>query len=58
MSSIGMIINAAKECGCCVFADVLSEEMSPTGVLIQETRYIVDEATDDDERAGLCLLLE
>lgn len=53
-----MVVNAAKERSGRVFADVLREQMATTRVLIEEGRDIMDEATNDNERASLGLLLD
>jgi hypothetical protein len=58
MCSVRVVVNAAEESSACVFADVLYEQMATTRVLIEEGRDVMDEATNNDERASLGLLLD
>lgn len=58
MCSVRVVVNAAKERSGRVFAEVLREQMATTRVLIEEGRDIMDEATNNDERASLGLLLD
>lgn len=46
------------EGGCCVATDVLGKEMAATGMLVEEGRNIVDEASDKNEGTFLRLLLD
>jgi hypothetical protein len=56
--SVRVVVNAAEESSARVFADVLREQMATTRVLIEEGRDVMDEATDNDERASFGLLLD
>ena len=56
--SIRVVVNTAKERSGRVFANILREQMATTRVLVEEGRDIMDEATDNDERASLGLLLD
>ena len=47
---IGVIIHAPEECGSRVLAYVLQNQVTATRVLIDQSRDIVDEASDDDQR--------
>lgn len=58
MCGVGVVVNAAEESSGRVLADVLGEQMATTWVLVEEGRDVMDEATDDDERASLSLLLD
>jgi len=55
---IRVVIDTAEEGSCCVFANILDQEMTATRVLVKEVRDVVNETGDDDQRARLCLLAE
>jgi len=58
MCSVRVVVNAAEKSSGCVFADVLHEQMATTRVFVKEGRDVMDEATNNDERASLGLLLD
>ena len=55
---IGMVIDTAKERSRRILANHLSDEMTTARVLVHESGHVVDEASDNDERALERLLLE
>jgi len=58
MCSVRVVVNAAEECSGRILADILREQMAATRVFVEEGRNVMDEATDNDERPSLGLLLE
>ena len=58
MGGVGVIVDTTEERGRSVLADVLDDEMTSAGVLVNEGRDVVDETADEDERAGLGLFLD
>lgn len=58
VSSIRVVIYTAEEGGCRVLAQVFCEEVPAARMLVHEVRQVVNEASDGDEGACLCLLLE
>jgi len=58
MGSIGMVINTAKEGCCCVLSDHLNDEMRSSGMLVDESSDIMNEARDENEVTFLGLLLD
>ncbi len=50
MRRVGVVIDTAEESGCCIFANVLSEKMPSTRMVIHEPAHVVDESTDENER--------
>ena len=55
---VGVVVDAAEERSRRVLADELDDEVRAAGVLVDEGRNVVDEAGDEDERAGCGLLLD
>ena len=55
---VGVVVDAAEERSRRVLADELDDEVRAAGVLVDEGRDVVDEAGDEDERAGRGLLLD
>ena len=55
---VGVVVDAAEERGRRILADELDDEVRTAGVLVDEGRDVVDEAGDEDERAGSGLLLD
>ena len=58
MRSIRMIVNTAEERSRRILANHLRDEVTTTRVLIHERRNIVNETSDDDQRALGSLLLD
>lgn len=58
MRSIGVVVYTAEEGSSCVLANVLDNEVTTARMFIDECRYIVDEATNDNEGTTRRLLLD
>ena len=55
---VRVVVDTAEERGRRVLADERDDEVRAAGVLVDEGRDVVDEAGDEDERAGRGLLLD
>ena len=53
-----MVVDTAEERSRRILANHLRDEMTTTRVLVHERRNIVDEASNDDQRALSSLLLD
>jgi len=58
VSSIGVVVNAAKECRGTILANHLDDEMSTSRMFFNESRNIMNETGDENERALGSLFLE
>lgn len=56
--SIRVVVDAAEECSGRILADILREQMAAARVFVEERRNVMDEATNNDERSSLSLLLD
>lgn len=56
--SVRVVIYTAEKRGCRVATDVLDEKVTTTWVLIKEVGDVVDEASDDNQRAFHSLILD
>lgn len=50
MRSVGVVVDATEEHSGSILADVLQDQVATTRMLVDQLRYIVDEASDDDQR--------
>ena len=55
MCGIRVVVDTTEERRCRILANVLREQMTATGMFIQEVRDIVNEASNDDQRSLLGL---
>lgn len=58
MGSVRVVVHTAEERGSRILTDVLDDQVATAGVLIDEVRHVVDEASDDDERPCNALFLD
>lgn len=56
MRCIRVIVNASKESRCRIAANVLSQKMTTSRMLIHERRNVVNEASDSNQRTLFRLL--
>lgn len=47
---IRVIVHATEECGSRILADVLHDQVATARVVVNQSRHIVNEASDDDQR--------
>jgi hypothetical protein len=58
MRSIGMFLDAAKECSGRILANLSKDQSTSAGMEINEIGNVVNKARDNDERSSLTLLLD
>lgn len=54
---IAVVIHPSKECRRRIFSNVLRKQVSPTGVLVQEVRHIVNKARNTNQWPAFSLRL-
>lgn len=58
MSSVGVVVNASKECCGSILANHLDDEMSTSRMFLNESRNIVNETRNENERTFGSLFLD
>lgn len=58
MCRIRVFVNSTEECRGSISTNLLCQEMAATRVLVEERAHIVNESGNENQGAGLRLLLE